>query len=146
MRLSLGYSPSTTVDLRWIVFIAHWGITPTEALLLGCTQNGSCLSLSVSKFTLQVLVVLKEFPDSECLVGEVDGKLLALACQALHVLAELVAVKRELSELLVLIGERLIVILQLFHLVLGAGDRLDVLAKHCGEGLHFFTTHVVLQD
>ena len=84
----------------------------------------------------QSLVLIQQALDSVGLIGEIHTEFLSFLSQILHILAKLVAIKRELSELLVLVCECLIVILQLHHLVFESGDGTDVIAQHTLQLAH----------
>ena len=74
----------------------------------------------------QPLILIQQLLDSVCLVREVHAQLLTLRSQVLHVLSQLVSIQRELAKLLVFVGKRVVVVLNLVDLILSGGDHVDV--------------------
>lgn len=64
----------------------------------------SSVILSLPETHTQALVLIKKFLDGVSFISQINGELLALISQILHVPAELVAVERELPQLFILVG------------------------------------------
>ena len=64
----------------------------------------SSVILSLPETHTQALVLIKKFLDGISFISQINGELLALISQILHVPAELVAVERELPQLFILVG------------------------------------------
>ena len=64
----------------------------------------SSVILSLPETHTQALVLIKKFLDGVSFISKINGELLALISQILHVPAELVAVERELPQLFILVG------------------------------------------
>jgi hypothetical protein len=58
--------------------------------------------LSPREFVIQLIVLVEEPLDYLGLVSEVHTEDLALGCEGLHVLGDIVAIERELSQVLIL--------------------------------------------
>ena len=93
---------------------------------LALLEEMSSAVLGLTETHAKSFVLIQQFLDGVSLVSEVNAQLFALARQGLHILSKLIAIKRELPELFVLVGEALVVVLDLFDLILGGGDHVDV--------------------
>ena len=99
--------------------------------------------LGLSEPLTQLFVFIEKFLDRISLICQVNTQLLTLLCQARHILAELVAIKTELPELFILVGERIIVSFQLCDLALDSGNQSNVLIQDALEVPRFVSRSVI---
>ena len=114
--------------------------------------------LSLAQSHAQPLVLVQQFLDCGSFVGQIDAKDFTLLCQVCNIFAQLVAIKRELPELLIFIGQGLVIRLELLDFVLRERYDVDVAGKctakvsalfsiavihHAGQSLHHAESVIV---
>ena len=94
--------------------------------------------LSLAQSHTQPLVLVQQFLDCGSFVGQINAEDFALLCQICNILAQLVAIKRELSELLIFVGQGLVVRLELLDFVLRERDDINIASKGTTKVLPLF--------
>jgi hypothetical protein len=74
--------------------------------------------LSPREFVIQLIVLIEEPLDDLSFVSEVHTEDFSLSCEGLHILGNIIAIERELSQVLILQGENLVCLLQLLDSLL----------------------------
>lgn len=85
--------------------------------------------LSLAQSHTQSLVLVQQFLDCGSFVGQINAEDFTLLCQVCNIFAQLVAIKRELSELLIFVGQGLVIRLKLLDFVLRERYDVDIASK-----------------
>ena len=80
------------------------------------------MALRACQFVLQVLVVLEQFSNRQCLVGQVDAEFVAIRSQCLDMLDHSDSVHCSLPKFIILRSKRVIITLKLGYRCLEVTD------------------------